>query len=341
MLQSLTAAVAGAFSNGHPPWPRYLELSSIPSAISPFSRMHNLSEVTAFGSNPGRLRMLKFVPARLGRSPALAVVLHGCGQTGHDINHGAGWSALATASGFALLVPEQRTSNNAQRGFNWFQPGDTGRGSGEALSILQMVQRMIEDHGVDPRRVYIAGLSAGGAMTSALLAAYPDVFAGGAIIAGLPSGAASSVWSAFDAMNGGQNKSSSDLGGQVREASQHQGPWPKLSIWHGSADNTVAPSNADAILRQWCNVHELGEGAAIKSRVAGQTRHLWRDSSGKALIETFIIPGMAHGAPVDPLGRGGHAYGASAPYFEDAGISSTYHIAKFWGLAAPGFRLFR
>jgi poly(3-hydroxybutyrate) depolymerase len=357
LMQSLTA-LDNVRSGRHCP-ARRPKLSIIRSIKFPFrSRTHSLTEMTAFGSNPGHLRMWKFIPMGLGRAAPLAVVLHGCGQTAQDINHGAGWSALANESGFALLVPEQRPSNNAKRGFNWYQPGDTGRGSGEALSILQMVQCMIEGHDLDRRRVYIAGLSAGGAMTSALLAAYPDVFAGGAIIAGLPFGAASNLWSGFgeiiaalpfcaasnlwcalNAMKGGQSRSSSDLGGRVRAASHHQGPWPKLSIWHGSADNTVAPSNADAITRQWCNVHGLGEGAAIEAAVAGQTRRFWRDRSGAAVIETFIIPGMAHGAPVDPLGKSGHAYGVSAPFFEDAGISSTYQIAKFWGLAAPEIQL--
>jgi poly(3-hydroxybutyrate) depolymerase len=102
----------------------------------------------------------------------------------------------------------------------------------------------------------------------------------------------------------------------------------------------VAPSNADAIIRQWCNVHGLCEEAAIETRVAGKTRRLWCDDSGWPVIERFIIPGMGHGAPVDALGTSGYAYGAAAPFFEDMGISSTYHIAKFWGLASlhPRFR---
>jgi feruloyl esterase len=278
--------------------------------------------------------MLKFVPRGLRGSSPLVVLLHGCGQTAHDIDHGTGWSTLANEIGFALLVPEQRRSNNAQRGFNWFQPGDTKRGRGEALSIRQMVKHMIEDHGLDRRRVYVTGLSAGGAMTSALLAAYPDVFEGGAIIAGLPFGVASNLWGALAAMKGDVNRSSSDLGDMVRAASRHRGNWPKLSVWHGGSDNTVAPSNADAIVRQWCNVHGIGEGASIKARIAGHSRHFWTNSLGVPVIETFIIGEMAHGAPIDSLGKMGPAYGTSAPYFEDVGISSTYHIAKFWGLTS-------
>ena len=99
---------------------------------------------------------------------------------------GTGWSTLAKRYGFALLMPEQQASNNANTCFNWFNPGDVARGRGEAASIRQMVARMVADHKIDPRRIYITGLSAGGAMTSVMLAIYPEVFAGGAIIAGLP-----------------------------------------------------------------------------------------------------------------------------------------------------------
>jgi poly(3-hydroxybutyrate) depolymerase len=160
------------------------------------------------------------------------------------------------------------------------------------------------------------------------------VFAGGAIIAGLPFGIASNLWGALAAMKGDVNRSSSDLGDIVRAASRHRGNWSKLSVWHGGSDNTVAPSNADAIVRQWCNVHGIGEGASIQARIAGRSRHFWTNLLGVTVIETFIIPEMGHGAPIDTLGKTGRAYGTSAPSFEDVGISSSYHIAKFWGLTS-------
>ena len=334
-MPSLVTVLEDVRSGRRPPWPCRPNPSAVQSPRSPFhSQAQGLSEVTAFGSNPGHLRMLKLVPPGLRALSPLVVVLHGCGQTAHDINHGLGWSALAYECGFALLFPEQRRSNNAQRGFNWFRPADSTRGSGEALSIVQMVQHLIKDQGLDRRRVYVTGLSAGGAMACALLAAYPDVFAGGAILAGLPFGVASNLWGALAAMKGKVNRSSSELGDKVRAASPHWGRWPTLSIWHGSSDKTVAPSNADAIIRQWCDVHGLCEERAIETRVAGKTRRLWCDDAGLPVIERFIIPGMGHGAPVDALGTSGYAYGAAAPFFEDHGISSTYHMAKFWGLAS-------
>jgi poly(hydroxyalkanoate) depolymerase family esterase len=116
----------------------------------------------------------------------LVVALHGCTQTAADYDHGSGWTRLADRYGFAVLFPEQQRANNPNNCFNWFLPSDTRRSHGEAFSIRQMIERVITDHGVDRRRVFVVGLSAGGAMTSAMLATYPDLFAGGAIIAGLP-----------------------------------------------------------------------------------------------------------------------------------------------------------
>ena len=145
-----------------------------------------LVEINEFGTNPGALKMFAYVPEQLPRAPALVVVLHGCGQTAAAYDVGTGWSTLAKRYGFALLMAEQQSANNANTCFNWFSPGDIARGRGEAASIRQMIARMASDHKIDPRRIYITGLSAGGAMTSVMLAVYPEVFAGGAIIAGLP-----------------------------------------------------------------------------------------------------------------------------------------------------------
>ena len=104
-----------------------------------------------------------------------------------------------------------------------------------------MVARMAADHKIDPRRIYITGLSAGGAMTSVMLATYPEVFAGGAIIAGLPFGIASNVREALGGMMQSTSRPARELGDLVRNASKHKGPWPKVSVWHGSADRTVNP----------------------------------------------------------------------------------------------------
>ena len=168
------------------------------TAISDYdSQSSHLRETMNFGSNPGALRMFTYLPPDLAGECGLVVVLHGCTQSAAGYDIGAGWSTLAKRFGFALLLPEQQRSNNPNGCFNWFQRGDIERGRGEALSIRQMVEKLVSDQVVDRTRVFVTGLSAGGAMTSVMLATYPDVFAGGAIIAGLPYGAANNVQHAF------------------------------------------------------------------------------------------------------------------------------------------------
>ena len=112
-----------------------------------------LVEIAEFGANPGDLRMFSYVPENLQPAPALVVVLHGCGQTAAGYDLGAGWSTLAQHYGFALLMPQQQFSNNGQGCFNWFNPEDTTRESGEACSIRQMIARMVDEHEIDPHRI--------------------------------------------------------------------------------------------------------------------------------------------------------------------------------------------
>ncbi|MGZ9125383.1 MAG: extracellular catalytic domain type 1 short-chain-length polyhydroxyalkanoate depolymerase, partial [Candidatus Binatia bacterium] len=152
-----------------------------------------LLSLASFGSNPGALKCAAYIPDRLPTCQPLVVVLHGSLQTADDYNYGSGWSTLADQHCFALLFPQQRRSNNAMRAFNWFEPEDSHRDRGEALSIREMIEQMVVEYSIDRRRIFITGLSSGGAMTSVMLATYPEVFAGGAIIAGLPYVGASSL----------------------------------------------------------------------------------------------------------------------------------------------------
>ena len=290
-----------------------------------------LIETTGFGSNPGALRMFSYVPENLQQPPALVVVLHGCGQTAASYDLGAGWSTLAKHYGFALLMPEQRPSNNSRGCFNWFNPEDTARDRGEACSIRQMVARMVGDIGVDQRRIFVTGLSAGGAMTSVMLATYPEVFAGGAIIAGLPFGVASNMREALSGMFQSPSHPAAELGDLVRNASSHKGPWPKLSVWHGSADRTVNPANADEIVKQWLDVHGLPSAPMSEGTVDGYPRQIWWNADGETVIESYTITDMAHGTPLGTADND-ERYGAQGAFLIEAGISSSYHIANFFGL---------
>jgi poly(hydroxyalkanoate) depolymerase family esterase len=290
-----------------------------------------LTEVHGFGSNPGALRMFTYVPSRLAKKPALVVVLHGCTQTASSYDRGTGWSTLADRYGFMLLLPEQQKSNNSNLCFNWFQPNDTRRAAGEALSVAQMVEKAAHDHGVDRARIFVTGLSAGGAMTSVLLATYPDLFAAGAIIAGLPHGAASNVQEAFESMFQSPSRPAHVWGDVVRAASPHRGPWPRLSVWHGDADKTVVPANAVEILKQWTDVHGLPSAPTFTESVGGHPRQVWRNAAGEDVIESYRIAHMAHGAPL-AVGGAEDQCGTAGPFLLDVGLSSTYRIAAFWGL---------
>ena len=290
-----------------------------------------LVETTDFGSNPGALRMFSFVPGNHQQPPALVVVLHGCGQSAAGYDLGAGWSTLAKHYGFVLLMPEQQPANNANGCFNWFNPEDTARDSGEACSIRQMIARMVREHKIDGRRIFVTGLSAGGAMTSVMLATYPEVFAGGAVIAGLPFGVASNVREALNGMFQSHSRPASELGDLVRHASHHKGPWPKISVWHGSADRTVNPANANEIVKQWLDLHHLPSTPMSESNVDGYPRQVWWNADGETVVECYTITDMAHGTPLGTADND-QRYGAQGAFLIDAGISSSYHIANFFGL---------
>ena len=297
------------------------------------SQEHRLLEVSGFGSNPGELRMFTYLPDRLPADAPLVVVLHGCTQSAGSYNKGSGWSTLADRHGFALLFPQQQWNNNPLRCFNWFRPEDNERARGEPLSIAQMVDRMVRDHGVDRRRVYVTGTSSGGAMTTVLLATYPEVFAGGAVIAGVPYRTAQGLQEGLESIFQGRCRSGNEWGDLVRAASTHQGPWPKVSIWHGDADTAVKPINAEEIIKQWTDVHGIGVLPTVEMTVAGYPRRVWQGPNGEELIESYTITGMSHGAALDP-GSEPHQCGTAAPFFNAVGISSTHRIADFWGLLA-------
>jgi poly(hydroxyalkanoate) depolymerase family esterase len=290
-----------------------------------------LQPFTGFGSNPGRLKSWIHVPETIASGAPLVVVLHGCTQSAAGYDDSSGWSRLADRFGFIVLFPEQQRANNPNLCFNWFSPAHNSRGKGEALSIRQMITAVQTRHHTDADRVFVNGLSAGGAMTAVMLATYADVFAAGAIIAGLPFGVAGTVPEAFDRMRGHGGPAREALPMLVKNASAHTGPWPRLSVWHGSSDNTVDQVNASALIDQWRPLHGVPDEPSKTDTVAGYQHHVWHDASGRALIERYSVNGLGHGTPLDVLGS---EHGeAAAPFMLDASISSTRLIASFWGIA--------
>lgn len=308
---------------------RLICLASLSLCVAPNASA--ATEVTGFGSNPGNLRMFEYVPAGLPAGAPLVVALHGCSQSAAAYDDETGWQMLADRWHFALVLPQQQSANNSSGCFNWFEAGDTARGQGEALSIKQMVDRTIAVRGSAPGRVYVTGLSAGGAMTATMLATYPDVFAGGAILSGIPYRCATSQSAGFSCMNPGSDLAPAQWGDKVRAASTWTGPWPLVSVWHGDADYVVRPANLTESMEQWTDVHGIDQAADVSETVAGYPHRVYKDAAGRPRVETWTITGMGHGTPVDP-GSGETQCGTAGAFVLDVDLCSSYYIGKFWGL---------
>lgn len=293
-----------------------------------------LEKVGNFGANPGSLNMYVYRPTTLAADPAVVVAMHGCSQSAQLYADNAGLTKFADQHGFLLVFPEQTTANNSSKCFNWFQPGDTRRGQGEAASIRQMVTHAASAYGADAERTYATGLSAGGAMTSVMLAAYPDMFEAGAVVAGLPYGCADDVVSAYSCMNPGVDRTPSAWAGAVRDAHPgYAGPWPRVAIWHGDNDPTVAKKNADELRDQWTAVHGLDQSPDRTSTIGPNStrREQYLGADGSVAVEVDRVPSIGHGTPVDP-GTGATQCGATGTANFIDSICSSHWITGFFGL---------
>jgi poly(hydroxyalkanoate) depolymerase family esterase len=264
------------------------------------------SFTTATFSNQAGSRDYKlYVPAkRTGQPMPLVVMLHGCTQSPDDFAAGTRMNALAEEQGCIVVYPQQPSSANAQKCWNWFTPNDQGRDRGEPSIIAGITRQIIAEHPVDATRVYVAGLSAGGAAAAIMGAAYPDLYAAVCVHSGLPVGAARDIPSAFAAMRQG--------GGGTGAASSR--PVPTI-VFHGDKDSTVNLRNGDAVVAQ-AKASASGLTSKVESGQAtapnghGYSRTVHADASGKALCEQWTIKGAGHawaggsssGSYTDPRG---------------------------------------
>ncbi len=289
-----------------------------------------LTAVTDFGPNPGALDMYEYVPADLPANAPLVVVLHGCTQTASSMET-AGWNALADARHFAVLYPQQRSANQPLSCFTWYQTADISRDMGEAASIMSMVDHEIAAHSLDRARVYVTGVSAGGAFTAVMLAAYPDRFAAGSVMSGIPYACATDVQSATSCEQG-TDKTPAQWGDLVRGADAgFAGPWPRMQIWQGSSDTTVAPANAHELVAQWTNVHGADATAETTETVSTAT---YTTYAGGA-VELYMVNGMGHAIATGTDALGTCPAGTGA-FFADEKICSTLRAAEFFDLAGSG-----
>jgi poly(hydroxyalkanoate) depolymerase family esterase len=297
-----------------------------------------LEQVTGFGSNPGALTMWRYRPTTPAANAPLVLFLHGCSQT-HTDAAAVGWTQLADQYGFYVVFPEQGTANNPIRCFNWAgeygDPANLVRGQGENLSLKQMVDKMRADHDIDPSRVYVAGFSAGGAFASVMLATWPDVFAAGAVMAGIPYRCATTVNGAYNcqalASHAELKKTPTEWGDLVRNAHPgYTGPRPKVIIFHGSSDAIVSPDNQIELVEQWTNVLGADQSADEMTTIAGHERARHK-AGGATVVESWRVASMGHAVSMgaDPE----HACPPSGgTYIENRGMCAAWRAAVFFGL---------
>ncbi|HAS40522.1 MAG TPA: hypothetical protein DCS93_08585 [Microscillaceae bacterium] len=302
----------------------------------PLLTQAQLVRVNSFGSNPGNLAMYRYVPSGITGNAPVVVALHGCTQDAATYANESGWNTLADQYKFYVVYAEQNSGNNSSRCFNWFETGDINRGQGEARSIKSMVDYMKSNYSVDNAQVYVTGFSAGGAMTTVMLAAYPDVFSGGAINAGVAYKAATSLTNAFSAMNGNVNKTPQQWGNLVRgQLSSFSGTYPKVAVFHGTSDFIVRNQNLGEIVEQWTNMHGAGPNPNLTNSSfngnANITQKKYNNSNGETVVVSYDINGMGHAIAVDP-GTGATQGGQTGAYANDQNFYSSYWAAEFWGI---------
>ncbi|MCH1929593.1 PHB depolymerase family esterase [Shewanella sp. A25] len=284
--------------------------------------------LTDFGSNPGELTASYLVPSnsQLADSSALVVLLHGCVQDGVELANQSGLTALAEEKKFALLVPQQSFENNVKRCYNWFSAQDTQNDSGEMLSIKNMVTKLQSQTAA--KQVYLIGLSAGGAMASAALVNYPDLFTGGAVIAGLPYPCADNLTKAISCMKQGPAESTEELSRLAKQVHPSQQRWPKLTVWTGKNDQVVNPENSHRLTAQWLNLNQINTTAKVEQFNEYQLT-TWEDSNNQPVISLVEINNMGHGIAVNSTVKNG---GVEGDFLLNAPISSMPEIIKTWGI---------
>jgi poly(hydroxyalkanoate) depolymerase family esterase len=298
--------------------------------------------IPTFGPNPGNLDMFAYSPASAGDDAPLVLVLHGCTQSAASMQAG-GFEPLADELGFHLVFPQQKSANNPVSCFNWAgefgDPANLVRGQGENQSIASMVEHMKSTQSIDPDRVFIIGFSAGGGMTSVMLATWPDLFAGGAIASGLPYRCATDVTGAFDCQNMSihpeRKKTPAQWGDLVRNAFPgFTGPRPRVFIMHGTMDFIVHSDAGIELVDQWTNVNgvDLVPEDIDMIGIGERARH--RSGDGTVVVESWRMIGMGHAFPIgqDPE----RSCGTVAAFFEDRDICGAFRALDFFGVTGDG-----
>jgi poly(hydroxyalkanoate) depolymerase family esterase len=285
--------------------------------------------MTGTFTNPAGTRAYRlYIPSGYhGQALPLIVMLHGCSQNPDDFAAGTRMNVLAEREGFFVLYPEQTAQANPSRCWNWFKASDQHRDQGEPSILADMTRHIASTYAIDAGRVYVAGLSAGGAMALVMGVNYPEIYAAIGVHSGLPYGAAHDLPSAFAAMQQGETAALLQRESSFPAALKARRIVPTI-VFHGDRDTTVHPGNGDRVLAQWAAVHS---GTGRKLRVTtnrGQvpqghpyTRSLYRDASGQIVMEQWLIHGAGHGW------SGGSPTGA---YTDPKGPSASEEMLRFF-----------
>lgn len=288
-------------------------------------------------ANTGNLKFWKYIPKydNIGNLP-LVVAFHGCTQSAESLNQLAGLTKLADQYKFALLFPEQRSTNNPTLCFNWFKSQDVLPGNGELESVYQAIKMMMQTHSIDTNKVFTYGLSAGAMMSVALMVNYPNKIKAGAVFAGAPYDSNRDYFSGLEQMMHPVSKTDESLTKSITDLLMTPiVQLPQLSIFHGLADQVVDPENSLLLCKQWLRAQGINEEIQFSNAHSLKNNRLIEQFFEKDSLNKLVIlrrfEGLGHALPLE-IGDDEKRGGTAGRYGKDVGYFSTWYVLQDWGL---------
>ncbi|MBT8449090.1 MAG: PHB depolymerase family esterase [Gammaproteobacteria bacterium] len=290
----------------------------------PNSTYAGTQKLEQFGENPGELLATVYSPKT--ETSSIVLLLHGCAQNAEWLAEHTGLMSAAKAEEFTLLMPQQVKANNIQLCFNWFSEADQLMGSGETASIMNMIETVKKTTKAD--KVYVVGLSAGGAMATSLIAQYPNEFQAAGIIAGVGYPCADSLIKALTCMKSGSTYQISDLAEKVQKLHGETVQWPNITVMAGTEDTIVSPQNATQIQQQWQIIMDANKKITGTNVLDGITASRMENAQD-AYIELLMIEGIGHGWPINSKSPNA---GKAAPFVLETTVNATDYLINQWQL---------